>query len=176
MNKVERISILIIAVLSVAIVVGVAADLFLGQNQHQSTSTSITSNSFIEEPVVDLIVPQLFRQTSTGGINAPLNVTDGENVSLIVEIYPAAVSVNVSMEYRSFFLSGTNASNDNAGPFAVTFKPEFLSIARGKEGNTTVNLAVSAASPPGDYNLIISAVDVQNSSYVWGVIVPVSIQ
>ena len=164
--------------MSLAIIAATIAGLtLLGSQGHQ---TQTESNSFIEEPVVDILIPALFRETSTGGINAPLNVSRGQSVSLTVQLYPTT-SLNVSMLFRYFILGGLNnnqtSTNQNSSQYlSAKFDPQILTIEAGKTVNTTMRLEISQAATKGQYNSVVSAVNLQNSSQIWGVIIQINIQ
>ncbi len=133
------------------------------------------TNSFLHEPVVDVIIPALFRQTSTGGVNSPLNMTPGESTNVIVQVYPT-VNVNVTMQFRYFSLSQNGSITGQNSTITGTFNPSKLNILSGKEGNTNLSLGISQSAQDGEYNAVISAIDTQNSSEVWGVILQVNVE
>jgi hypothetical protein len=168
LNKYEKLAALTIILLAI-IIASVAVYDFATSQPQNITAT----NSFPHEPVVDVIIPALFRQTSTGGVNAPLNMTTGESTKLIVQVYPT-VNVNVTMQFRYFSLSN-DASGVQNSTITGTFDPSKLDIQSGKVGNTTLALGVSQSAQDGEYNAVISAIDTQNSSEAWGVIVSVNV-
>ena len=149
-------------------------DIISSQTQAQSPS-----NSFIQEPVVDILVPSLFERTPTGGQNEPLNVTTGQDIELVLQVYPT-VNLNLSMEFRYYLLSATeaqNSSSDNSSQLiSANFNPTSMRIASGKTANTTVSLQVSQTAPEGQYNAILSALNTDNSSEIWGVIIQINVR
>ena len=85
MNRNEKYGVAIIVLLVIIISLVAVYDIS-GRQTNDQTGT----NSFISEPVVDIILPSLFRETSTGGQNEPLNVTVGQTDTLAIRVYPNA--------------------------------------------------------------------------------------
>ncbi|MGI0091218.1 MAG: hypothetical protein ACREBS_05875 [Nitrososphaerales archaeon] len=174
----ESIAIIIVIALVISIAAITAYDLLggaVGQNQPGKT------DSFIQQPVVDIIIPSLFRQTSTGGINSPLNLTRGENLSFSVYVY-STVDLNVSMEFRAFQLAsvslqaGSTSSNNNVSEtMSVAFDPSFFKVGEDGSGNTTINLHVKTSAQVGAYSAVISASNLNNSSETWGDILQINV-
>src|SRR5487761_890705 len=107
----EMVAIMVIIVLAVMIT-GITAYDLLGGTSAQRNST--TSDSFIQQPVVDIIIPSLFSQTSAGGVNLPLNLTLGESFSLTVDVY-STVSLNASMEFITTPLTSSTSVQSSTG-------------------------------------------------------------
>ena len=171
MNKFERIATIIIVLLVVIIASVAIYDFSINHDQNVNSSSS-----FSQEPIVDIIVPSLYRQTAQGGVNTPLNLSSGETRNFVVQIYPT-VDVNLFMQFRSFSLSsisGTLAAGENS-TITCRFNPFNLIISAGSHQNTTVSLMVSSSARIGFYTLVISAVDSRNSSEVWGVILQINV-
>jgi hypothetical protein len=145
---------------------------------NSQTSVETSANSFIQEPVVDILIPNLFRETSTGGQNVPLNVTTGQTDAIVIQIYPT-VELNLTMEFRYYFLSSivsTSTTDNLSRSISATFDPSNLKISAGSTANTTMTLQVSPSAPLGEYNAVVSAFSSENSSEVWGVIVRINVQ
>jgi hypothetical protein len=157
----ERIAIGVIVVLAVAISGIAFFDLFYSRNLGNAT----TSNSFVNQPVVDIIIPSLFKESSTGGINSALNLTRGQVVSLQVEVFPT-FNLTASMNLRVYAL---NTSQGNAsGAISATFEPEQLNVAENSVKNTTMTIDVSSNAQPAGYNAVVSATNAVNASQSWG--------
>jgi hypothetical protein len=173
LNKNEKFGVTVVVLL--VITISLVAIYDIGNSQINGQTGT---NSFISEPVVDILLPSLFRETSTGGQNEPLNVTVGETDTLAIQIYPN-VNLNLTMEFRYYFLgttfSSTTSSNSSQSILAQFFPPS-LSINADKTGNTSVTLQVSRTASLGQYNAIISALNTENSSEVWGVIVQINVR
>jgi len=169
LNKNEKVASLIIVILALIITTVAVYDFMSSQSQN-----SVPPNSFPQEPVVDIIIPALYRQTSTGGINAPLNVTAGESANLTIQVYPT-VGLNVTMQFRYFSMSNNESNSNTNSTITATFYPSRLEIGAGFRGNTTMSLGISQSAPPGEYNAVVSAVDLKNVSEVWGAIFQVKV-
>ncbi len=152
---------MLIAVLAIAIIGVAVYDLAFVLPQKSPITTS-----FLNEPVVDVIIPSLFNN----GANAPLNVSTGEHATLVVQIYPT-VRLDALMKFQvdSSPLGGNNRS------ISATFDPSTLDIAAGSSGNTTMNIYVSKNATNGLYYSSVSAVNLENSSELWGNVVQIDV-
>jgi len=160
----ERAAIFAIIVL-VSLITGIAAYDLLGGAPGQRNSTT---DSFIQQPVVDIIIPSLFSQTATGGVNLPLNLTLGESFSLTVDVY-STVSLNASMEFiASPLTSSTGGVQSSTGLITGTFDPSILVIGANVKGIATFHVQVSPTANAGAYSSVISVVNAVNSTQVWG--------
>jgi hypothetical protein len=149
-------------------VAGATAFVFLDRQARSptggcSSSSAKNAQCFVTEPVVDVIIPELASSTDkNGGVNEQLNVTSGRAVTLHVQIYPLA-QINISLSFRAFLSSSGNVSGITA-----TFSPAQLSIRLNGNESSTVVLNVPQSAPSGVYPAVVSAQDVENSSWVWG--------
>lgn len=175
--KFETISIAAIIVLAI-VAAGIATYYLLTPPR---AGAQTTTYSFIEQPVVDVIIPTLFREQGSNNGNIPLNVTRGESISLAVDVY-STVSLAFEMQFRIFALASEQGSNSsvsstsNASTSVVAiFSPETLTISGAGETSSNMTLAVSARAPMGEYNSVVSVMNLNNSSQVWGSIVQISI-
>lgn len=169
--KIEK-RLALIAVVLAIIAAGIAGATLLNGSPNQTET-----NSFITQPVLDIIIPSLFHETSTGGINSPLNASAGQSISLTVQLFPST-NLNVSMQFRYFLMNSSSSSispQGNASSLSAMFHPLDLTIAGGKTANVTMDLAISASTVKSHYTSVISAVNLQNSSQVWGVIMQIDI-
>lgn len=174
MKKTESIAIGVIIVLGVIAASIAVYDLLTPPTSGQQT----TSLPFVEQPVVDVIVPSLFRQQGSNNGNVPLNVTQGETVSMIVNVY-TSVSLALKMDFE--VLSGGPSQSNNSSTtesilITPAFNPDVLNISGAGQGTCNLTLHFSAAVNIGDYNSVISATNINNSSQVWGAIVEINIE
>lgn len=84
------------------------------------------------------------------------------------------------MQFRYFLLnaSGTNTasySSKTAASLSAVFYPSEVKLTARRTSNVTMQLEISPQASVGEYNSVLSAVNVQNASQVWGVIVQVNI-
>ena len=174
MRRLETIALIVIVVLVVIVSTIAVFDLLTPPK----TNPASTSLPFVVQPVVDVIVPALYTNQGSNNDNIPLNVTEGQVVTLTVNIY-STVSMNFKMMYRILSYSGdaTNSFsvNGNISLASVSFNPETLSIQGDGNGTTTLTLAFSTTALPGEYNSVVSAVNLNNSSQEWGDILQVNI-
>ncbi len=137
-----------------------------------------TSLPFIVQPVVDVIVPSLYTNQGSSNDNKPLNVTDGQVLTLAVNVY-STVSLNFTMEYRVLSYSGetpnSSSANVSGSLASATFNPDTLSIQGDGNGATSLTLVFSATAVSGEYNTVVSAVNLDNSSQEWGDIIQVNV-
>ncbi|HXQ93506.1 MAG TPA: hypothetical protein VN739_10920 [Nitrososphaerales archaeon] len=170
MNKPEKLGVTVVVILVIVISLVAVYDISNNQTQGQ-----VGTNSFIQQPVVDILVPSLFRETSIGGQNVPLNITNGQSDSIVIQVYPT-VDLNITMEFQYYLLSTNESSrSSDPGSISATFNPSNLRIDAGKTENTSMTLRVSPSAPLGQYNAVISAFNSANSSQVWGVIVQINV-
>lgn len=179
--------------------------LFFNQNRsfgNTRSSTSVTScyvnnSCFVEEPVGDVIIPKLSNSLGSNEVsNNVLNMTRGESLSLAVLVYPT-INVNVTMELQLFppvesnvsatvttsAYSSSNASssssaygsNENSS-IAAKFNPIGMHIKAYGNSTTIMALSVSKDAIVGTYSAVVSAVDAENSSIVWGASFEINVQ
>lgn len=159
--SVSRVAAAVIIIVIVAIGSVATIEYFNSQQKHGST---ICTTCFVNQQVVDVIIPSLVSTSGgAGGNNLPLNATRGENVSLIVQVYPTE-ELNVTMGLRilSFPTAGTTNS------VSATFSPVTLSIAAASHSNTTMTLHIQSDAGVGAYTLAVTAVNLENASQSWG--------
>ena len=166
MNSRREMAAIIVIIVLAIMITGITAYDLLGGTSAQRNST--TSDSFIQQPVVDIIIPSLFSQTSTGGVNLPLNLTLGESFSLTVDVY-STVFLNASLEFITTLLtSSTGGVQAASGQITGTFDPSILVIGANGKGITTFHVQVSQTANVGNYSTVISVVNAVNSTQVWG--------
>ncbi len=171
----ESMAIVVVIVLAL-IVVGVASyDLLTPRTTHAQQSTSY---SFVQQPVVDLIIPTLFRQQGSDSGNLPLNVTRGENVTLSIDVYSTA-SITFRMQYEIYLLSADSASSTlsgtNSTTMSVDFNPQSLTVDTNAKGVSIMHLSVPSQTPTGIYTAVVTAVNVNNSTQSWGDIFQINV-
>lgn len=174
MKKIESIAIGVIIILGVIAASVAVYDLLTPPTSGQNT----TSLPFVEQPVVDVIVPSLFRQQGSNNGNVPLNVTQGENVSMIVNVY-TTVSLALEMDFK--VISGGPSQSNTSSITQSTlitpaFDPDVLNISGAGQGTCNLTLHFSEAVNVGAYNSVISATNIDNSSQVWGAIVEINVE
>jgi hypothetical protein len=172
-TRFETIGIIIVVALA-AIISAIAVNDLLGGPSKQN---SATTNSFIQQPVVDIIIPTLFAQTATGGVNSPLNLTLGESYSLTVEVY-TTVALNASLIFHALPLGSSSTSElsqGTSGPISGIFNPADLMMEANGKGISTFSIAVSDSASVGAYNAVVSAVNLDNSSQIWGDIFQINV-
>lgn len=162
LKRIETIAIGVIVVLAV-IVTSVAVFDLVSSGSNQST----TSLPFVEQPVVDVILPSLFRAQGSGNDNIPLNVTHGQVVTLVVDVY-STVNLNFEMKYDVLTGPTSNSSTDFNSVVVGSFTPETLSIQADGKGTANLTLTFSASAYAGQYNMVVSAVNLENASQFWG--------
>lgn len=169
MKRIETVAIGVIVILAVIVTSVAVFDLLAPPKSNQSN----TSFPFVEQPVVDVIVPALSREQGSGNNNIPLNVTAGQVVSLAVYVY-STVNLNVSVGYKVL----TGPTTNNSSPDLLdkgSFSPETLSIGADGKGITNMTFTISPRAYTGQYNMVVSAVNLDNSSQFWGDFVQVNV-
>ncbi|MCL4518695.1 MAG: hypothetical protein M1587_05805 [Thaumarchaeota archaeon] len=159
-------------------------------NVHSSTSSvsCYKNNScFVNEPVVDIIIPKLSQSLGSNEVgNNVLNVTRGESVSLTIFVYPT-INLNATMELELFPpVTGSSASFDNFSSSSSTstssaginadFNPSYMSISANGQASTVMTLNMSSAAETGVYSASASAVDINNPTFVWGTFFQINVQ
>ena len=133
------------------------------------TVTTLCQSCFVEEPVVDVILPTLTRNPggSVSTTNAPLNMTRGSTQSLSVDVYPT-VSISVTLVFR-VLLSPSAGTAGSSASLSASFSPSELSISSQGRGVSTLTISVPANALPGTYNAAVSVEQTNaTSSGVWG--------
>lgn len=176
MKKFEVIAISIIIVLAIAATTIAVFDLLSPPKQGQTNPSS----HFIEQPVVDVIIPSLFKTEGSNNVNIPINISAGQTMTFAVDVY-TTVSLNLTMDFRIFApfgqASNSSVTTTESGPRMVvaSFNPETLTIHGSSEGSSNMTLAVSNSATPGDYSSVVSAVNLDDSSQVWGDFIQINI-
>jgi|GEM_PF-2042577 hypothetical protein len=172
MNK--RVVLLTLLIVVVAIIGSVAALYSYGTllNTHSHHSSSTTSTGTI--PVVDVIIPSLVRKYGSGDVNSQLNLTDGESITLLVQVYSTA-NLNLSMTFQAYLLGSTSIGSNASDYFTSSFANPILSVKPGVGGSTNMTLHVLDDAPQGVYNAVVSASDVKNASDVWGTLFQIKV-
>lgn len=174
-SAVSKIAAIVIIVIVVAIG-AVAAYEYSGQQTTQSgtlvcSTCTVCNNCFVNEPVVDVVIPALIGNSgAAGSTNAPLNVTQNDNVKLAVEIFPSQ-TIDVKMSFKVLSSPASAAS----GALNATFNPSLLTIASQSHASTTLDLKVASGASIGVYDVAVSALDTQNSSWAWGTVFNVNV-
>lgn len=174
MKRLETVAVGIIVVLVIVVSTIAVFDLLTPPKTNQHS----TSLPFVVQPVVDVIVPSLYTNQGSNNDNIPLNVTGGQVVILAVNIYSTA-NLNFTMEYRVLSYSG-GTENDSATIASsllanASFSPETLVVQGDGNGTTKLTVAFSSSAVPGEYNSVITAVNLDNSSQEWGDILQVNV-
>jgi hypothetical protein len=168
-RRYEWVAVAVIVVLAIAVISITTYNLLVKQTARGPTQT--TSEPFVVQPVVDVIIPSLFRQGPTGGINSPLNLTVGQNESIQIEIY-SSVHLNASMEFNMYALSTSQQASltGQMGNASVNweFNPILVNVPVNGKANTTLSLNVSSQTATGTYNAVVTAVNSDNSTQMWG--------
>ncbi|MHB8567123.1 MAG: hypothetical protein ACYC7D_11395 [Nitrososphaerales archaeon] len=154
------------------------------------TSTSSVScyknnSCFVDEPVVDVIIPKLSQSLGSNEVgNNVLNVTRGESVSLTVMVY-STINLNAMMKLELFPPNDANASSSNntnaststsENDIIVEFNPSSMSISKNGQGSTVMALNVSTNAQLGVYSAAVSAFDIDNPFYFWGAFFHINVQ
>ncbi len=191
------IKIVLIVVVLLVLVSAVMYSFFLAPLR---TNSSLVSGSnckngcFISEPVVDVLIPSLATiHGFNGATNHVLNVTRGQTVSMIVEVYTSNVGVNATMQLLIYpppggsnSSSGTTSSNTTTSSLLIgkmggaaisaEFSPVNLSITADNNASSVMTLSVSSTAVEGYYDATVSATDPSNPSYVWGTFFEINVQ
>lgn len=144
------------------------------------SSQPSTSLPFIQQPVVDVIIPSLFRTQGSNNDNMPLNLTQGESMSLTVDVY-TTVSLNLKFEFQvlSYVGQSSNGSSSvtegNSSIVSVAFNPSSLAINGANKGTTNMTVTFSDYAGIGQYNSVVSVVNMNNSTQVWGDLIQINI-
>lgn len=150
------------AILIILIIIAAAAIGYFLIQPRVSTTTNCTG-CFIQQPVVDVVIPELASKTDqNGGVNEQLNVTAGETVSLHVQVFTEQ-AVNVTLSFRPFL-----PSSNSSQMVIASFDPDSLVVPTLGNATSQLRLSFSPDLKPGVYSAAISAVANENSSWIWG--------
>ena len=153
----------ILAAALIAIVVAASLVGYFLLRPTQTTSTTSCSSCFIQQPVVDVIIPELASKSDqNGGVNEMLNVSSGQTATLHVQIFTEQ-AVNVTLSFKSF-IANANSSQTMTG----SFSPPTLAASLNGNATSVLHIFISPDVPNGVYSAAVSAVGIQNSSWVWG--------
>lgn len=129
----------------------------------QNRGLAICTTCFVNQQVVDVVIPSLVSTSGGGANNLELNATRGENLSLIVQVFPSQdLNLTMGLHILSFPVSGS------ANSLSANFNPRTLSIAATTHGNTTVMIRIRSDAALGAYTLAVTAVNLENTSQSWG--------
>ena len=113
--------------------------------------------------MVDVVIPELASRTDeNGGVNEVLNVSAGQTATLHVQIFTEQ-AVNVTLSFKSFIASA-NGSQVMIG----SFSPSTLAVPLNGNATSVLHIFIPPQVPSGVYSAAVSAVGIQNSSWVWG--------
>lgn len=175
MKRVESIAIGVIIILGVIAASIAVYDLMTPPKSNLQT----TSLPFVNQSVVDVIVPSLYRQQGSNSGNVPLNATQGETVSMVVNVYTTvSLTLKMTFDVISGGLNQTNAGTiaQSSSMVSATFDPDVLTISGAGQGTCNLTLHFSPVANLGDYNSVVSAVNVNDPSQVWGAVVQINIE
>ncbi|MHB8568118.1 MAG: hypothetical protein ACYC7D_11910 [Nitrososphaerales archaeon] len=167
----------IVAIVIILIIVAVGSVAAFQYLRTQGGPTvSVCTTCFVTEPVVDVIIPSLISHSGASGqSNAPLNVTRGEIVPIVVQIYSTR-QINAKMLFHILSSPSQNGSNLDASSLITgSFNPATLLSTAQSSGNTSLSLAVSNGALFGEYTAAVSATDIDNSSWTWGTIITINV-
>ncbi len=165
----------------------------LRSNNPPVSGSNCKNGCFVSEPVVDVIIPSLATTHGLGGAtNHMLNVTRGQTVPMNVEVYTTNVAINATMQLfivptsqGSNSSNGTTSSNTTTSSLisktggagiTVRFNPANLSIRASSNESSVMTLSISSTAAEGYYDATVSAMDPDNSSYVWGTFFEINVQ
>lgn len=175
MKKIESVAIGVIIVLGVIVASIAVYDLLTPPKSNQQG----TSLPFVVQPVVDVIVPSLFRQQGSDNGNVPLNITQGGSVSMVVNVYSTvSLTLKMSLDVLSGPSNQTNTSSipQSTSVISASFDPDVLNISGDGQGSCNMTLHFSSAANLGEYNTEVSATNANESSMVWGSFVQINIE
>jgi hypothetical protein len=149
------------AAVIVAAVVLVSAPL-VGSN------TPTCTQCFQTEPIVDIVSPSLGNATSSVNQNRTIDMQAGTSAVLEIDVYPT-ISVNLTLEFGTVLAYSTAGTSSSTGvlPTAL-FQPSTLTIGSNSKGASSMTVTVPQLATKGTYDSVVSAVNLQNSSEVWG--------
>ena len=130
--------------------------------------TSTCAPCFQTEPIIDIVSPALGNATSSVNQNRTFDLQAGTSAVLEIDVYPT-ISVNLTLEFSTVLVypsSGTTASS-GALPRAV-FQPGTLSISPNSKGISSMTITAPQLATKGTYDSVVSAVNDQNATEVWG--------
>ena len=157
----------------IVLVIGGAIAYRLATSRSGSSRTdSICETCFPGEPVGDVIIPTLSQGVGGGDANRPLNLTQGENSTLGVDVY-LTISANVSMGFK--IESSPSSRTTNSAAILYLFKPETFQAETNRNASTILSLSVSKDATVGSYSALVTVSDMDNASNSWGTLVQLNI-
>jgi hypothetical protein len=152
------------AVAALVIVAGVIVATSLPGGNGSPTCTKC----FGTEPIVDIVSPVLGNATSSVNQNRTLDVQAGKSAVLEIDVYPT-IPVNVTLEFSSVLVYSTSGTTSGSGALpSALFQPNTLSIKQNSKGVSSLTITVPELATRGTYDTVVSAVNNQNSTEVWG--------
>lgn len=152
-----------VAAISVIIIAGSIFAAFNYLSGSHQQKNGLSTNSFFEEPVVDIIIPTLYRN----GANTPLNLTRGSSASLAVEIFP---QVNLKCVVGANVSSISSPSENLSDVIWTSISPDVLTIAQESSANATLRITANPTAQMGQYSVTVTAINYDNESQYWGAI------
>ena len=131
----------------------------------QGGSTTCT-DCFIQEPVVDIIMPALGSLGNSSNPNRVVAMTAGTSRTFEVDIYPT-IGTNFTMGFSALLIAAAGASPP-VGSVTASFQPTHLELGPNQKGVTLMTVVVPNSTSTGSYDAVVSATDLANGSYVWG--------
>lgn len=160
-----RRTVLVLAAAMVAFALVASFELgFLPAGQGRTSSTPCMNCGF-KEPVVDLIMPAIGSSGNSSNPDRSINMSLGASKSFEVDLYPT-LAVNFSMDFAVLVSPGGGSST--AYSPSATFQPQTLEVGANAKGATTMTISVPNSAEGGTYYVVVSALNVDNSSQVWG--------
>jgi hypothetical protein len=158
----------------IVLVIGgaIAYRLATSRSGSSSRTESICETCFPGEPVGDVIIPTLSQGVGGGYANRSLNLTQGENTTLGVNVY-LTISANVSMGFK--IESSPSSATTNSAAILYLFTPEAFHAETNRNASTILNLSVSKDATTGSYSALVTVSDIDNASNSWGTLVQLNI-
>ena len=161
-------------VILVAVLIVLSASSFFVLTAHHpgpTTTDSATTTNFLSQPVGDILIPQIESSSSGGEANLPLNVSQGQTISLGVSVY-LETDANISMQFKVLV---SPASYSTASAIRATFSPENMTASYAQNASTTMTIYVPSTAPIGAYTAVISVQDLDTPSFVWGTNIQINV-
>jgi hypothetical protein len=164
---------IVIVIFAAALVVGGAFTYRFVASPISNHTQSICESCFTAPPVGDIIIPQI-ATGSSGKSNLQLNVTQGENLNLTVEVF---LSINASV-YASFNLRISPSANStvSGSPFSVSFAPQRFEALENRNATTVMTIVTSEAATKGLYSTELVVTDSKNENYTWGTQIQINVE
>lgn len=128
-----------------------------------ASSTTCASCGF-EEPVVDVIMPAIGSSGNASNPNRTVNMTLGSSQAFEVDVYPT-IPLNFTMSFSAVLMSASGGSSEVP---SASFVPGSVDVAANGKGVTTMTIVVPSSAAAGSYDAVVSALNIDNNSQVWG--------